>query len=176
VALIHTQSRGDIAVMLRFLFALVLFSLAALAVPALTNPARADNACIDRCFSTFSPSQMDGSTELRDECLQQCKAPSLLYGAIAYGARSTANGYAFDKNNMADAIHTAMANCQVHGDDCKIVASFSNSCAAVAAVESKGVYSVAEGKTKAQSQSGALKVCTRAHGKGCEIEVWTCAN
>ena len=70
---------------------------------------------------------MGGSTELRDECLQQCKAPSLLYGAIAYGARSTANGYAFDKNNMADAIHTAMANCQAHGDDCKIVASFSNS-------------------------------------------------
>ena len=157
-------------------FPLLLPALAALILPWLMLPAHADNACIDRCFSNFSPSQMGGSTELRRECLEQCSAPSVAYGAIAYGARSTANGYAFDKNNMADAIHTAMANCQVHGDDCKIVASFSNSCAAVAAVESKGVYSVAEGKTKAQSQSGALKVCTRAHGKGCEIEVWTCAN
>lgn len=162
--------------MLRFCFALIVFCLAAPVLPALTEPAQADNACIDRCFSTFSPFQMGGSTELRDECLQQCKAPSVLYGAIAYGARSTANGYAYGKGNMADAVHTAMANCLAHGDDCKIVASLSNSCAAVAAVESKGVYSVAQGKTKAQSQSGALNACTSAHGKGCEIEVWTCAN
>ena len=144
----------------------------------LVLPARAQdvNACIDRCFGNFSPSQMGGSTELRNECLQQCKGPSVAFGAIAYGARSTANGYAFGKSNMADAVHTAMANCQAHGGDCKIVASFSNSCAAVAAVESKNVFSVGQGKTRAQSQSSAMAVCTSAHGKGCEIEAWTCAN
>ncbi len=157
--------------MLRYSFALLLCGLA---VPAL--PASADNACIDRCFGTFSPSQMGGSTELRDLCVQQCKGPSLLYGAIAYGARSTANGYAYGKGNMADAVHTAMANCQAHGNDCRIVASYSNSCAAVAAVESRSVFSVGQGATRAQSQSRAMSVCSSAHGAGCEIEVWSCAN
>jgi hypothetical protein len=160
------------AMMLRFcLVALVL------AFAPLTRPAWADNACIDRCFSNFSPSQMGGSTELRRECLEQCKAgPSIAYGAIAYGARSTANGFAYGKDNMMAAVHTAMTNCQQHGNDCKIVASFSNVCAAVAAVESKNVFSVGQGATKAQSQSKAMDACTSAHGKGCEIEVWTCAN
>ena len=147
------------------------------ALAALILPARADNACIDRCFSNFSPSQMGGSTELRRECLEQCQAgPSVAYGAIAYGARSTANGYAFGKNNMMAATRTAMTNCQAHGDDGKIVASFSNVCAAVAAVERKNVFSVGQGATKAQSQSQAMRACTSAHGAGCEIEVWTCAN
>lgn len=159
--------------MLRCCLAVLLLGLA---IPALILPARADNACIDRCFGTFSPSQMGGSTELRDECLQQCKGPSLAYGAIAYGARSTANGYAYGKGNMADAVHTAMANCQAHGNDCKIVASFSNSCAAVAAVESRNVFSVAQGANKTQTMSRAMSACTGAHGAGCEIEVWTCAN
>ena len=156
--------------MLRIVFALLLCG-------GLALPARAQdvNACIDRCFSNFSPSQMGGSTELRNECLQQCKAPSVAFGAIAYGARSTANGYAYGKSNMKAAIQTAISNCQQHGDDCKIVASFSNSCAAVAAVESKNVYSVGQGKTKAQSQNSAMALCTSAHGKGGEIEAWTCS-
>jgi len=164
------------AMMLRFCLVALALALAPLALARLALPAWADNACIDRCFSNFSPSQMGGSSELRNECLQQCKGPSVAFGAIAYGARSTANGFAYGKDNMMAAIHTAISNCQQHGNDCKIVASFSNVCAAVAAVESKNVFSVGQGATKAQSQSKAMDACTSAHGKGCEIEVWTCAN
>ena len=133
------------------------------------------NACIDRCFSNFSPSQNNGSTELRDECLEQCKAPSAAYGAIAYGAKSTANGYAFGKASAADAQRTAMDNCRQHGDDCKIVVNFLNRCAAVAAVESKGRFSTGQGLTRAEAQNNAMKACQSQVGGACAIEVWSCA-
>jgi hypothetical protein len=149
------------------------FAVVVLGTLAVT-PSQAQNQCIDRCFSNFSPMQNGGSTELRNECLSQCKGPSVSYGAIAYGAKSAAYGYSYSKGNMADALHTAMTNCQQHGGDCKIVVSFSSGCAAVAAVESKGVYSVGQGGSQAQSQSKAMSVCTSAHGRGCQIEAWTC--
>src|ERR1700693_3950360 len=47
------------------------------------------NRCIDECFGTYSEG------DLRDLCLQRCRKPTISYGAIAYGAQSTANGYAF---------------------------------------------------------------------------------
>ena len=133
------------------------------------------NACIDRCFSNFSPSQMGGSTELREECLQQCHGPKIANGAIAYGAKSTANGYAWGKSSKAEADRTAMVNCQKNGNDCKIVADFSNSCEAVAAVESKGRFSTGGGRSQAEAQNNAMKSCKAQIGGSCEIEVWTCA-
>jgi hypothetical protein len=144
-----------------------------LATMAVT-PSQAQNECIDRCFSNFSPMQNGGSVELRNECVSQCKGPSVTYGAIAYGPKSTADGYSYSKDNMADAVHTAMANCQLHGGDCKIVVTFSSGCAAVAAVESKNAFSVGQGAGKAQSQSKAMSACTTAYGSGCQIEAWTC--
>ena len=148
------------------------FSFVLLGTMAIT-PSQAQNDCIDRCFNTFSPMQ-SGSAELRNECVSQCKGPSVTYGAIAYGPKTTANGYSYSKSNMADAVHTAMANCQQHGGDCKIVVTFSSGCAAVAAVESKGAYSAGQGNSRAQSQSKAMSACTSAHGSGCQIEAWTC--
>ena len=142
------------------------FSFVLLGTMAIT-PSQAQNDCIDRCFNTFSPMQNGGSTELRNECVSQCKGPSVTYGAIAYGPKTTANGYSYSKSNMADAVHTAMANC-------KSVVTFSSGCAAVAAVESKGAYSAGQGNSRAQSQSKAMSACTSAHGSGCQIEAWTC--
>ncbi len=133
------------------------------------------NACIDRCFSNFSPSQNGGSTELRRECLQQCKGPSVQYGAIAYGAASTANGYGWGKSTPGEAQRTAMVNCRAHGDDCKIVANFSNSCEAVAAVESKNRFAAGNGRTRTSAQDSAMKACQAQVGGKCEIEVWTCS-
>lgn len=136
--------------------------------------AQSVNACIDQCYITFSPSQTGGSEELRRECLAQCK-PSALYGAIAYGAKSTANGYGFDKPSQREAERTAMTNCQQHGSDCKVVTSFLNSCGAVAAVESKGRFTTGQGLSRIQAQDKAMAQCKAQVGGQCEIEVWTCA-
>jgi hypothetical protein len=73
------------------------------------------NRCIDRCFRTFSPMQNNGSTELRDECLQQCNkmtaAPSVPHGAIAFGAQSASWGISYGKPSMASANSSAMSAC-----------------------------------------------------------------
>jgi hypothetical protein len=61
-----------------------------------------------------------------------------------------------------------------NGEDCRLVASFANGCAAVAAVESKGVYSTGNGDNEREAEDAALKTCERTHGRGCEIEVWNC--
>jgi hypothetical protein len=100
---------------------------------------------------------------------------AISYGAIAYGAKSTAYGYVFNKRTQQEAERGALADCRPNGDDCKLVASFSNSCAAVSAIESKGVFSTGNGSTEEEAKNNALKTCERSRGKGCELEVWTCA-
>ena len=102
-------------------------------------------------------------------------APSVSYGAIAYGAKSTAYGYSSDQPSPQTAERAALDDCRPNGDDCEVVASFSNSCAAVAAIESKAVFSTGSGGTEEEAQQNALKACERTHGKGCELEVWSCA-
>ena len=154
-------------------------SLLCFLVGAALSPARADNACIDRCYNTFSPLQNGGSEELRRECLEQCSSSntrrSISYGAIAYGADSTANGYAFDKASAGEAERVALGNCRPHGKDCKIVASFFNSCVAVAAVESKDRFVTAKSGNGRQAQAIAMNTCQSEIGGKCEIEAWTCA-
>lgn len=134
-------------------------------------PARAGdvNRCIDECFGTYSEG------DLRDLCLRRCRKPTISYGAIAYGAQSTANGYAFGKGNAGDADRTALANCQQHGNDCKVVASFSNRCVAVAAVKYTGRFATGQAATRDQAQANAMSACKAQIGGTCVIEVWTCA-
>jgi hypothetical protein len=156
----------------RLLSAFILSLVFGAAAPAL---AASVNSCIDSCFSNYSPTTCSTCADVRSLCLQKCGKGSASFGAIAYGAQSTANGYAFGKGSAGDANRTALANCRQHGDDCKIVATFSDSCAAVAAVEDKGVLSVGQGATRDQAQSRAMSACKSEHGDGCEIEAWTCA-
>ncbi len=157
----------------RLLSAVILSAVSGTAAPAVVASV---NSCIDGCFNTYSPSTCSTCSDLRSLCLQKCGSSSAFFGAIAYGAQSTANGYAYGKGSAGDANRTALSNCRQHGDDCKIVATFSNSCAAVAAVEDKGVLSVGQGATRDQAQSRAMSACKSEHGDGCEIEAWTCAD
>ena len=142
----------------------------------MSKPAAAADNCFDYC-------QQAGGA---GSCATRCSPGgdldvthpwhrSVFYGAIAYGAQSAANGYAYDKGSKSDADRSALSFCKQHGDDCKIVASFSNSCAAVAAVDSKGVYAVGLAGTRDDAQSKAMSACTAQNGGGCEIEAWTCA-
>jgi hypothetical protein len=106
---------------------------------------------------------------------EQCDKPSAAYGAIAYGAKSTAYGTSSDQRTQQEAERGALADCRQNGDDCELVASFSQGCAAVAAIESKGVFSTGKGDTEQKAEDAALQTCERVDGRGCEIEVWNCA-
>ena len=61
-----------------------------------------------------------------------------------------------------------------HGDDCEIVASFENTCAALAG-GNNARYATAEADTRQQAERAALAGCSRAGGDDCEVQVWTCA-
>ena len=94
-------------------------------------PAWADsiNHCIDSCFSTWPGSDHE---ELRQECLNQCRnAPN--YGAIAYAEHNGAYGFSYHYHSATEANQRALSDCMAHGADCKVVISFSETCAALAA-------------------------------------------
>jgi hypothetical protein len=112
----------------------------------------------------------------RADCVgNKCDKSAVSYAAIAYGAKSTAYGYSLDQHTQQAAERGALADCRSNGDDCKVVASFADSCAAVAAIESKGVFSTGNGPTEQEAKDAALKTCEHTQGRGCQLEVWTCA-
>ena len=107
--------------------------------------------------------------------LAQPAQAATLYGAIAYGAKSTANGFAYEKSSAAEAARSALGYCGEHGKDCKVVINFSNACAAVASVRAKSRFVAAQGRDRTLAQNNALKACQSQIGGACKIEVWSCS-
>lgn len=149
----------------------LLFAIAAPSAPAVAD-------CVSDCqASVYCDSSEDESECARkqNECyLSQCNRPTAKYGAIAYGAGTQAVGWAYDQPDSNTAERSALAYCKKHGDDCELVASFSNSCAAVAAA-SNGKFAVGQGDTRDDAQSSALSRCAESAGGQCDIQAWSCA-
>ena len=69
-----------------------------------------------------------------------------------------------------------MTNCKKHGDDCKLVLNFSNSCGAVAAVDKSGGFDIGQGASRGQAEYFAMDNCKkRSGGANCQVQVWSCA-
>jgi hypothetical protein len=130
------------------------------------------NQCIDRCFGGVG--DQPGYTTLRDMCVEQCGKNATPYGAIAYGVESQAAGWSFDYRTKEDAERRALTDCAKHGDDCKIVVTIYNSCAAVAADDNQH-FAVVEARKGETAQANALAACTQQGGTNCEIQAWSCA-
>jgi hypothetical protein len=135
--------------------------------------------CQENCFSPGLAGYDQTTCFAREQsCEQVChgiKAPHGATGAIAYDAHKNAFGYAFDKNDDAGAKTTALGNCKQSGGNCAVVASYTNACAAVAAVEKKGVFAVGQSSTNAKAQNAAMAACSSKYGAGCQVEIWTCS-
>ncbi len=154
---------------LQFISCVVLYVVLALAVQI--APARADsvNHCIDSCFSTWGSDQ----EESRQQCLNQCRnAPN--YGAIAYAVQNGAYGYSYHYHSAAEADQHALSDCLARGADCKVVISFSETCAALAA-GNNGRFAASRGDGRGEAQSNALTACSHDGGKDCGIKTWACA-
>ena len=143
----------------------------AVGLAAAGSPASAQsvNYCIDRCVSDYPDNQ------LRDMCFQQCRKPKVLFGAIAYGPRTEAAGWSYDYETEDQARHHALANCAKHGNDCRVVTSFSNACGAVAAGSNQH-YAIGEGVSANQAKADAVANCRSAGGTECDIQAWSCTN
>jgi serine/threonine-protein kinase len=96
------------------------------------------------------------------------------YGAIAYDAKSGAYGWSNDLYNGSAAEQQALANCREHGDGCKVVVDFWDSCAAVAA-DDAGNFGSAYADTRQDAEAKAITACRSDGGTSCAVQVWSCA-
>ncbi|HLJ19848.1 MAG TPA: DUF4189 domain-containing protein [Stellaceae bacterium] len=140
-------------------------------------PARAD--CASNC-DTFNnpltnPNWQTDRTNCKERCPREPSRMTAAYGALAYGTDSTAWGFSYRQSSAAAAERDALEKCKPNGDDCKVVYRFSNTCAALAAVEDKGVFATADARSKGGAEEAAMAACTRQNGDGCVLEVSTCS-
>jgi hypothetical protein len=155
------------------------------------QPAAAQDNCYEYCTGSC-PSSAD-SYNSRSECTGNCvsrcgpggdlsrtwdsrSTPVAPYGAIAYGKKSGATGWAYNQDSASKADQVALTNCAAHGDDCKIAIRLTHSCGAVAApVAGSGAGIAGKGATEAEAEKAALTACVIHAGQKCEIEAWTCS-
>ena len=149
----------------------VLSVLLGLALPLASAGAKDVNQCIDRCFGGVG--DQPGYTGLRDLCVKRCGEHANSYGAIAYDSESGAVGWSYDFDDTAAAEQSALKNCAEHGDGCKVVVHFWNSCGAVAADDDH--FTTGLGRNRADAEAKALTACGGAGGGKCEIQAWSCA-
>jgi hypothetical protein len=135
-------------------------------------PARAEsiNNCIDSCVDSFNGSDQ---WELQQNCVNNCKN-RVNYGAIAYAESNGAYGYSYDYHNAGDAGQRALSDCASEGDGCKVVLTFSETCAALAAGDNN-LFAASVGDGAGNAQNYALTACSRKGGRNCAIKVSTCA-
>jgi Domain of unknown function (DUF4189) len=133
--------------------------------------ARAD--CVDDCQRAYGGYGTDQSIEQLQECYRLQCANAAKYGAIAYSQKNGAYGFSYDVNSAAVANQRALADCTKNGEGCKLVLSFSNNCASLAA-DDKNRFAVSQAGSRTQAQDDALTACNKG-GRGCDIKVWTCA-
>lgn len=136
-------------------------------------PAQAD--CVSACqASTYCDSEMHASGEcarlLNDCYINECNRT--VYGAIAYGTESGAVGWSYDFNDAPAAEKEALSNCREHGDECRVVVDFWNTCAAVAVDGDIVDYGL--GDTEQQAEGAAIDACTQSGGRNCTVQAWSC--
>jgi hypothetical protein len=137
------------------------------------GPARAD--CVSECQSaTYCDSEMNASGEcsqrLNDCYIDRCN--QTLYGALAYDTGTGAVGWSYDFADQAGAEQKALSGCSAHGNSCKVVYDFWNSCAALA-VADDGSYAVGRGETEDQANDEAIIACSET-GQNCSVQAWSC--
>ncbi|HUA36137.1 MAG TPA: DUF4189 domain-containing protein [Candidatus Binataceae bacterium] len=96
------------------------------------------------------------------------------YGAIAYGVKTGAEGISWGKPSLASAQSAAFSTCARYGNNCKIVADFSNNCAALAVAKGAVHYTTAIAHSLSQAEYNALNSCKLNWGV-CEIDLSTCS-
>jgi hypothetical protein len=97
------------------------------------------------------------------------------YGAIAFGPKTSSWGSTSGETSAADANKAALAYCARGASDCKVVASFSNTCAAVAISQTTDVTFVATDAKRGTAESHARQACLQKYPNGCRVAASICA-
>ena len=76
------------------------------------------------------------------------------YGAIAYAEHNGAYGFSYHYHSAAEANQHALSDCLAQGAGCKVVISFSETCAALAAGDNdRFAASLGDGRGEAQGNA-----------------------
>jgi hypothetical protein len=100
--------------------------------------------------------------------------PAFAFGALAIDSyRGPHYGFSYNYNNIVDARARALKEC---GNNCTVVVTFQNTCAAFAADQSQdnGATGWGYAPSKEEAQQTALKYCGQYGGKSCLVRVWGC--
>jgi hypothetical protein len=100
---------------------------------------------------------------------------SSAHGAIAYSPGTGASGWAYEHGSQAQANRAAMAYCARHAKDCRIVTTFANQCAALAAAKAGDLRS-AFAETKREAETKSVAACKSAGGQSCAVVASVCSN
>jgi hypothetical protein len=96
------------------------------------------------------------------------------YGAIAYGEDSGAWGLADASASEAKAEKSALRFCGKNGKDCKIVKTFSNTCAAIAE-DDEGNVGWATADVKKKAVDAAIEACNdKSDKENCKAAISNC--
>lgn len=136
----------------------------------LTPPLARAQTCYESCQNSCRGlSGLITSSECVDTCARDCDQESdnqpRPYGAIAYGTDHAAEGISWNKGTQAEADQVALATCGKHGNNCKIVYRFRDTCAALAVAMGSQHYEGATGDTEKTAEANATAVCQRNWGK-----------
>jgi hypothetical protein len=93
-------------------------------------------------------------------------------GAIAFSQDTGAYGWAKNFDNKRGASRSALRNCDA--DDCKVVYTFTNSCAALA-VGNGGGYGVDWDVRQGRAERKAIRACKDYGNRNCRVEVSVCS-
>jgi hypothetical protein len=97
------------------------------------------------------------------------------WGAIAYGPKGQSWSSAYGENSADEANQKALGVCAKHGDDCQVVTSFSNACAAVAVIQSTHATFVATDAKRGTAELQARQACTQQNLRECRVAASACA-
>ncbi len=95
------------------------------------------------------------------------------WGAIAYSPETHALGYTSNYSTKPAAESNALAYCDDHASDCRIVVYFHDACGALA-VGPHGGWGSNWGNSRASAEAAALANC-RPHDNACRIIRWQCS-
>ena len=98
------------------------------------------------------------------------------YGAIAFSDQTGYYAWSVDQGSAKGADGRALSSCTQRSVGCKVVISFSNSCAALA-VGSNNRFATGQANNSSEAQGMAMNACRVATGGGdCNIRASYCVN
>lgn len=140
-------------------------------------------ACGQGCYEGCQSSCKDLSGHINSGCVTNCNRAYCEnkndnqprpYGAIAYGTDHGAEGISWNKGTQAEADQAALATCVKHGNNCKLVYRFQDTCAALAVAAGAQHYEAATGNTEKNAEANATVACRHNWGR-CLADLSACS-